>query len=131
MIGLDTNVLVRYLAQDDPAQSRRARDLIERQLTVDDAGFISIVVMVELAWVLGRAYGLSDADLAGVIERLLQTDVLVVEREQEVFIAMTALKEGNGSFADALVGVLASTAGCSHTVTFDRKALRIAGFRAL
>jgi predicted nucleic-acid-binding protein len=130
MIGLDTNVLVRYLAQDDPVQSPKATDLIERRLSEEDPGFVSVVAMAEAAWVLERAYGLSDAEIASAIERTLQIDVLAVESEQEVFSAMIALKEGRGSFADALIGALGAKAGCIRTVTFDRKALRLAGFEA-
>ena len=128
MIGLDTNVLVRYLAQDDPVQSAKATNLIERRLTETNPGFVSVVAMVETAWVLERAYGLAGRDIAAAIERALQVDVLVVEREQEVFAAMTALKDGRGSFADALIAALGARAGCSHTLTFDRKALRLSGF---
>ena len=127
MIGLDTNILVRYLAQDDPVQSRQATELIERRLTEQDPGFVSIVAMVETAWVLDRAYGLSDIEIAAAIERMLQGDVLVVENEQEVFTAMVMLKEGRGSFADALIGALGARAGCSSTLTFDREA-RLPGF---
>jgi predicted nucleic-acid-binding protein len=128
MIGLDTNILVRYLTQDDPVQSFRATEVIERQLTEGRPGFISIVAMVETVWVLDRAYGLADADIAATIERVLQTEVLVVEHEQEVFSAMVALKEGCGSFADALVVALGARAGCEYTLTFDRKAARLPGF---
>jgi predicted nucleic-acid-binding protein len=128
MIGLDTNVLVRYLAQDDPVQSAKATALIERRLTEQDPGFISVVAMAATVWVLERAYGLADADIAAAIERTLQVDALVVESEQEVFTAMVALKEGRGSFADALIGALGARAGCSHSLTFDRKALRLPGF---
>ncbi len=128
MIGLDTNILVRYLAQDDPLQSPKATDLIERRLTEDEPGFVSVVAMVETAWVLERAYGLADDDIAAAIERTLQADVLVVENEQEVFSAMIALKEGRGSFADALIGALGMRAGCSRTLTFDHEALRLPGF---
>lgn len=131
MIGLDTNVLVRYLVQDDPIQSRRATELIERQLTESDPGFISIVAMTETAWVLERAYGLDASEIAAAIERTLQADVLVVEDEQQVFAAMTALRDGRGSFADALIGAFGERAGCSSTATLDRKALRLAGFALL
>ncbi len=131
MIGLDTNVLVRYLAQDDPAQSRKATQLVEQRLTEEDPGFVSVVTMVETAWVLDRAYGLADHEIAAAIERTLQIDVLVVEHEQEVFGAMVALKEGNGSFADALIGALGARVGCSYTLTFDRKASLLPGFRLL
>jgi predicted nucleic-acid-binding protein len=93
-----------------------------------DPGFISVVAMAETASVLERAYGLADADIARAIERTLQADSLVVESEQEVFTAMIALKEGRGSFADALIGALCAKAGCPRTLTFDRKALRLSGF---
>jgi predicted nucleic-acid-binding protein len=128
MIGLDTNILVRYLAQDDPLQSPQANDLIKRRLNENDPGFVSVVAMVETAWVLERTYGLTDADVAAAIERVLQIDVLLVENEQDVFTAMIALKEGRGSFADALIGALGVRAGCVRTLTFDRKALRLSGF---
>jgi predicted nucleic-acid-binding protein len=128
MIGLDTNVLVRFLTQDDPIQSPKASALIERQLSDRVPGFISTVAMVETVWVLDRVYGKSPAQIAEAVERILQIDVLIVENEQEVFNAMVALKNGTGSFADALIGALGMSAGCGKTVTFDRRALRIPGF---
>ena len=131
MIGLDTNVLVRYMAQDDPIQSKIATDFIERRLTDSDPGFMSIVAMAETAWVLQRAYGLSGSEVARAIERTLQTDVLVVENEQEIFTATVALREGRGSFADALIAALGARAGCSAMVTFDRRVLRLPSFELL
>jgi predicted nucleic-acid-binding protein len=128
MIGLDTNILIRYLTQDDPIQSRTATEVIERRLTEENPGFISIVAVVEIVWVLDRAYGLAAQEIAAVVERILQTDVLVVENEQEVFTAMMAMKQGWGEFADAVIAALGTKAGCSCTVTFDRKALRLPGF---
>ena len=131
MIGLDTNIFVCYLAQDDPVQSPKASELIERQLTEENPGFLSVVVMTETVWVLDRAYGLADRAIAAAIERTLQADVLVVECEQEVFAAMIALKQGLGSFADALIGRLGIRAGCSRTLTFDQTASRLPGFELL
>jgi predicted nucleic-acid-binding protein len=128
MIGLDTNILVRYLAQDDPEQAATATALFDGRLTEEEPGFIGVVAMAELVWVLERAYGVPDSDIAAAVERLLQTDVLVIESEQEVFAAMIALREGRGSFADALIGALGAKAGCSRTLTFDRKAVRLADF---
>jgi predicted nucleic-acid-binding protein len=93
MIGLDTNVLVRYLAQDDPTQSPRATQIIERRLSLLNPGFLSVVAMAETAWVLERAYGLSDLAIAAAIEQVLRSDGLFVESEQEVFTAMIALKK--------------------------------------
>ena len=131
MIGFDTNVIVRYLTQDDPVQSPKATELIERGLTEQDPGFVSVVAMAETAWVLERVYGRTAEEIAAVIERMLEVEVLVVESEQEVFTAMIAVKEGRGSFADALIGALGARAGCSHTVTFDQKALRLTAFEPL
>jgi predicted nucleic-acid-binding protein len=128
MIGLDTNILVRYLTQDDPVQSKRAIDIIERRLTENTPGFISIVALVETVWVLDRAYGFSDLQIAGAVERMLQVDVLVIENEQEVFTAMTAVRNGIGSFSDAVIAAFGARAGCSRTLTFDRKAARLSGF---
>lgn len=129
MIGLDTNIIVRYLTQDDPAQSQRAIGIIERQLSDENPGFISLVTMVEVVWVLDRVYRLASAEIAGAIERILATDVLVVQNEQEVFTAMIALKQGRARFSDALIVALGEKAGCSYTLTFDRKALRIPGVK--
>jgi predicted nucleic-acid-binding protein len=127
MIGLDTNVLIRYLTQDDPVQSAKAREIVERRLTPKDPGFVSVVAMVETVWVLDRAYGLRAQEIATAVERLLQVEVLAIENEQEVFTAMVALK-GRGSFADALIAELGARAGCTRTLTFDPKALRLSGF---
>jgi len=128
MIGLDTNIIVRYLTQDDPLQSSKATEIIERRLTEETLGFVSIVAMVETVWVLDRAYGLPAHKIAAAVERMLQTDVLVIENEQEIFTAMIALKEGQGSFADSVIAALGLRAGCSCTLTFDRKAARLRGF---
>jgi predicted nucleic-acid-binding protein len=128
MIGLDTNILVRYFAQDDPLQSPKATEIIERRLTAENRGFVSIVAMVETVWVLERAYGLADPEIVNAIEGALQADVLVVENEQEVFTAMITLQEGRGSFADAVIAALGARAGCDCTLPFDQKALRVHGF---
>ena len=128
MIGLDSNILVRYLTQDDPLQSRKATEIIERRLSEENPGFVSIVVMVETVWVLDRAYRLAAHEIAAAVERMLQADALVVENEQVVFLAMIALKKGQGSFADAVIAALGARANCSCTLTFDQKALRLLGF---
>jgi predicted nucleic-acid-binding protein len=131
MTGLDTNVLVRYFMQDDAVQSRQATAFIEGSLSLEKPGFVSVVAMVEIVWVLERTYKLSRQAVSAAIERILQADVLVVEREHEIFAAWATFRSNAGSFADALIEALGAKAGCSHTVTFDRKALRIAGFELL
>lgn len=129
MIGLDTNILVRYLTQDDAAQSAKATEIIEQKLSAANPGFVSIVAVTETVWVLDRAYGLTAQEIAGAIERLLQVEVLNIEHEQEVFAAMIALKQGRGAFSDALIAELGAKAGCSYTLTFDKKAVRLPGFK--
>jgi predicted nucleic-acid-binding protein len=128
MIGLDTNILIRYLTQDDRTQSAKATEILEHRLTHDNLGFVSVVAMVETVWVLDRAYGLTAEEIATAIERLLQVEVLAIENEQEVFSAMVALKQGRGAFADALIAELGGRAGCTRTLTFDQKAIRLSGF---
>ena len=129
MIGLDANILIRYLANDDPVQSPQARDLIMRRLSSDEQGFVSLVALAETVWVLRRAHRYGRIDLADAIEHLVQSEVLVVDREEEVFAAMAMLRAGLGEFADALIGLLNQSAGCAHTLTFDRRAARLPGFQ--
>jgi predicted nucleic-acid-binding protein len=129
MIGLDTNILVRYLTQDDPLQSAKASEILERRLTLRNPGYVSVVAMVETVWVLDRAYGLTAQEIAAAVERMLQVEVLLIENEQEVFSAMVALRQGHGSFADALIAGLGARAGCTRTLTFDQKATRLPGFQ--
>jgi predicted nucleic-acid-binding protein len=127
MIGLDTNVLIRYLTLDDPVQSAKAAEVIDR-LTPKNPGFVSIVATVETVWILDRAYSLTAQEISTAVERLLPVEVLSIENEQQVFTAMVALKQGRGSFSDALIGELGVRAGCARILTFDRNALRLPSF---
>jgi len=128
MKGLDTNVLLRYLTQDDPVQSPKATEIVEQRFTREDPGFVSLVAMAEIVWVLNSVYGRTDREIAQTVERLLQADTLVLQNEQQVFTAMVALKQGWGGFSDALIAALGAWAGCESTLTFDKKALRMPGF---
>ena len=96
MTGLDTNVLVRYLAQDDAMQSLQATQIIERHLSEERPGFVSLVTLVETVWVLTGVYGLSNLEIAAAVERILQAGTLHVQNEQEAFTAMVALKPEPG-----------------------------------
>ena len=132
MIALDTNVLLRYLAQDDPAQSARATEIIERHLTVRNPGFVSLVCILEVVWVLGSLYKRTRGQIAQHIEMILAADSLEVQNEQEVYQAVVALRNGTGSFEDALIGSIGIWRGCSTTVTFDENAAkRLNGFRLI
>jgi predicted nucleic-acid-binding protein len=132
MIGFDTNVLLRYLTQDDPVQSPRATDIIERRLTEEEPGFVSLVYILEIAWVLGSLYKRSREDIANHIEMILAADTLEVQNEQEVYQAVIALRSGSGSFEDALIGALGAWRGCSAILTFDQNAAkRLNGFQLI
>lgn len=131
MIGLDTNVLVRYLAQDDPIQSPKATGFIERHLTAESPGFVSIVAFAETAWVLQRAIGMPKPKLVETLKRLLEAEQIVVEHEREIYSAVRVLEDGRGTFADGLIAALGHRAGCTHTLTFDEKATRIPQFKQL
>lgn len=132
MIGLDTNVLLRYLVQDDPIQSAKATDIIEHRLTEQQPGFISLVSILEMVWVLQSLYKRSRRDVAKHIEMLLAADTLEVQNEQEVYQAVVALRSGSGSFEDALIGALGAWWGCSAVFTFDQNAARrLNGFQLI
>ena len=130
MIGLDTNVLVRYLAQDDPDQSPKATRLME-SLTVDAPGYVSVVSVVELVWVLTGCYASTKAELCEVLETLLRTKGIVVAHADTVWKALRLFKEGKADFADCLIERSANEAGCSHTTTFDRDAAIHCGMRLI
>lgn len=131
MIGLDTNLLVRFIMQDDPIQSRHVRNLIERRLTEHNPGFISLATILETAWVLESNYQQSNKQIADAIHRILQVETFAVQNEQEVFTAMKITANGLGSFDDALIAAVGTWAGCTYTLTFDRKASRLCGFELL
>ena len=124
MIGLDTNVLLRYLAQDDPAQSPRATEIIEGRLTEQEPGFVTLVSILEVVWVLRSLFRRSRQEIANDVEMLLAADTLEIQNEQEVYTAVVALRNGSGTFEDALIGSLGVWRGCSATLTFDEDAAR-------
>lgn len=130
MIGLDTNILVRWFMQDDPVQSPKANALIGR-LTKEEPAFVSVVTTAETVWVLERSYGLDDVDVVDAVEALLQAEGFVMDRPEAVFAAKVALEERGVDFADALIAALGEDAGCGKTLTFDRKAARSPGFELL
>jgi predicted nucleic-acid-binding protein len=126
VIGLDTNVLVRFLTFDDPKQSSRAAQIIEHELSEDAPGFVSVVVLTELSWVLASRYGRGRAAIAETMR--LRLDCLQFEHPRAVATAVAAAAESNADFADALISAIAAEAGCERTLTFDRRAARLSGF---
>lgn len=130
MTGLDTNVLVRYVVQDDPAQSAVATRLIEN-FTAADPGFVSMFVVVEMIWVLQSSYKAGRPEIARVLETLLRSRELVVERAELVWQALRIFTRSEGDFADCLIQRCGQAAGCDETVTFDQRASRTASMKFL
>jgi predicted nucleic-acid-binding protein len=130
MIALDTNVLVRFLVQDDPAQGATARRVIA-SLAANVPGFIGREVMVELVWVLERAYGFARAEVAAAIGGLLAALEIEVEAADDVGAALFRYRDEGFGFADLMIAAAARRAGASKLVTFDRKAARIEGVELL
>ena len=131
MIGLDTNILVRYLTQDDLAQAALANRLIEETLSAERQGFISTVVLVELVWVLESGYGCGRAAVSSVLERILRAKSLIVEHADVAWQAARSFTAGKADFADCMIERASNANGCEHTLTFDRVAARAAGMRLL
>jgi predicted nucleic-acid-binding protein len=131
MIGLDTNVVLRYLLQDDPAQTRQANRIFEQELSDQSPGFINLTTTLEIVWVLRSLLRQTSAQIAMHLEDLLAADSLELQNEQQVFEAVFALKNGTGEFEDALIGALNAWAGCSHTLTFDKRAARLPSFQSI
>ncbi|WP_010176262.1 PIN domain-containing protein [Pseudomonas sp. PAMC 25886] len=130
MIGLDTNVLVRYVTQDDPVQSPKASRLIE-SLTPASPGFVSLVSVVELVWVLQSSYQSAKSEVIAVLETLLRTRELTVEHAEVIWQALRRFTSTKADFADCLIERCAHAAGCEYTATFDVNAAKAAGMRRL
>ena len=123
MIALDTSVLVRYLAQDDAAQSPLATALIEQQLSADNPGYVSHLVLAELHQVLTRQYGVPRERFADIARGLLCAQALRFDHLGAAWNALQAFEDG-ADFVDALLAELAAAAGCDATVTFDPRQAR-------
>lgn len=134
MTGIDTNVLVRYLAQDDAVQSARATRLIERELSARNPGLVSLVVLCELLWVLASAYAVHERDLLSIVERLLGAKELQLEAPQLVRQALAIkmpLSASSAGLADILIGLSHQAQGAAGTVSFDKRAAKLPGWRLL
>ncbi|HEX3103361.1 MAG TPA: type II toxin-antitoxin system VapC family toxin [Terriglobales bacterium] len=130
MIGLDTNVLVRYLVQDDAEQSAAAESLL-KTFTAEAPGFISAVSIIELVWVLQSCYEAGRHDIRAVMEDLLRTRELVVERAELIWQSLRIFTQGKADFADCVIERCGHAAGCDYTITFDRDAATSAGMKLL
>ncbi len=130
MRGIDTNILVRFLVQDDPEQSRTATDLLTRFCTDENPGFVDQVVLCELVWVLEGFYGYTREQVSLALSGIIRATNLSIEEREEVREALNQYNAG-ADFPDVLIGLVNLRRGCEHTLTFDRKAGRLRGFRRL
>lgn len=130
MTGFDTNVLVRYFVRDDRVQTERA-DAVIRACTAAHPGFVGMVALVEIVWVLRAYYRTSKADLILILERLLNAHNLVLENSSTIQMALDRFRAAGCDFADCLIECSGQLAGCRRTVTFDRNAAKAAGMKLL
>jgi predicted nucleic-acid-binding protein len=121
LTGLDTNVLVRYLTQDDRRQSRRANALVAGAVAGGERLFVSVVVLCELVWVLRGAYSLGRPTIAAALEGMLATAQLEIDEKDLVREALEDYRTAGGDFADYVIGHRGREAGCKATATFDRR----------
>ncbi len=128
MIGLDTNVLVRYLVRDDPAQARRAERLVESHCSRDAPGRIGLVTLCELYWVLRRGYRYGLRDTLQVMRGLLSAKDMAVENPDLAWRALRACEEGRAGFADYVIAFGNAAADAVPTYTFDAVAARESPF---
>ena len=131
MIGLDTNILVRYLTQDDQEQAKKAVKLIESNLSQKQSMFINNIVFCELIWVLERGYKYSKQQIASAIRILLSAQEFAFEQLDSLWIALDKYEKDKIDFSDALIGELNKSYKCTHTYSFDTKASKISNFELL
>ena len=130
MIGLDTNVIVRYIVQDDEVQSAQATRLVE-SLSVIQPGFVTLISIIELVWVLQGNYAASRHEVTAALETLLKTKEIIVEQTAIVWQALRVYTNTKADFADSLIERLAHAAQCEYTFTFDQGAAKHAGMRLI
>jgi predicted nucleic-acid-binding protein len=122
VIGLDTNVLVRYLAQDDRRQAAKALQLIEKECSEERPGFIAAIALAELVWVLESCYGSSKSEVGSVLQRILRARQLVVQDAETVWKAVRLFEMSKADFADCLIACIGARHECEYTATFDKGA---------
>jgi predicted nucleic-acid-binding protein len=132
MMGLDTNVVVRYLTQDEPRQCKAVNDLLERAARSEEAAFrLNAVVLAEIVLVLESVYRYGREEISRALTLLLTVRQIEGERRQAAKLVLDAFASGAADFADYLIAALDREAGCESTLTFDKTAARVAGFALL
>ena len=130
MFGLDTNVLVRYIVQDDKTQAGKATKIIEG-LSADSPAFISCIVLCEINWVLKSAYKISKQERLGVLQNLLSVPVFDIEQLDSCVRALKCYQDGKADFSDYLIQDISRVHGYGTLLTFDKNAQKSKGFKGL
>ena len=130
MTGIDTNILVRIFIEDDPEQFRKVKEFLQT-LSPVSPGYVSLIALIELVWVLRNRYLLNKIQLIQCMEQLFEYQELVIEDRVAVASALNHFSQFKADFADCLIEQLGHAAGCSETVTFDANAVKLAGMRLL
>lgn len=131
MIGLDSNVIIRHLVEDDRTEVERVRRFLAQRCTVEQPGYLNRIVLCEIAWVLKRLYRYDRAVIAGVLDSLLHTAEIVVEDRELAIEALETYRRSRADFADCLIGLTNRAAGCDATATLDRAAAGLPTFQAI
>ena len=130
MLGIDTNVLVRFLVQDDEVQFEKARKLIKREIASGRRVFVNQLVLMETEWVLRSRYAVTKNQIIEAISGLLDATDVQFEDEPAIEEALFIWKETNADFADCLIGAKNRRMGCRVTATFDINAAKLPDFMA-
>lgn len=128
MIGIDTNILVRYLTQDDIEQAKIATELFDKYATSSNYFFINNIVMCELIWVLERGYKYSKEEISSVVRQILSAEEFAFENHKLLWLALNQYTQSGLDFADALIGEINKEFACSKTLTFDQAAVKANNF---
>jgi predicted nucleic-acid-binding protein len=131
MLGLDTNVLVRFLVRDDEVQFEKARRLVKREVAARETVFVSLLVLLETEWVLRSRYQVAKAETLNVFSSLLDAAEIRFEDEAALEEALFVWKDNSADFADCLIGAHNRRLGCRATATFDAKAVKLSTFVGL
>ena len=131
MIGLDTNILIRYIVQDDEEQARLASEIIENQCNVENPAFINEVTLCEIIWVLKRAYRYDKKVILTLLQHLLNTSEIYISSHAEAWLAYTDYEQGNADFSDYFIARINKKFGCPFTFSFDKKACQNENFKLL
>lgn len=131
MIGIDTNVLMRLLVRDHDGQIKAAERFVNTHCSSDAPGYVSRIVIAEIAWVLKDVYDYDRTQIAGAIRGVLNVSQLEIDSADEVHAAVADYEKSSGGFTDCLVARTNASAGCDYTVTFDKKAAKLDAFKLL